>query len=479
MDGSTPGLDARGRSLVPIDFDSALPEIAYVSDLARWLRTTEKAVRDRVRRDQLPRPGKVGKRLAWSRALLLDWARECGRAAGTSRMSITLRPYIKDKTRYHVDMQIEHPTTQLPLRKRIAAPAGLDERQAQRWGEKELEKWVKTFALPNPREEDNATKAPASAAPRERCELTFEAYYRERFEPNFVRLQRAATQVNYDTAWRNHLSSLGKLPLRAIDVERIDKLKAELTGKKLHATTVNNLLKKLAKMLRWALQRHLIAGLPLIEFLKATPKARAHYSGEQLDDLRKAVTQLAPEDVVVFVLGFECGLRTGEIAALRWSDVNMSKRLITVSRSQFRGEEGPCKGTVGDVGITQALFDALTRLERRGPRVLYRCSQHTEWEHAEHSEHSVKTALHRLQRIVKFDATGLHILRHSGITFLADQGEDIYTVQAFARHARLQTTQGYIHQSKQKLAGKAARTFDGNRLATPGNESPIPGLSGR
>jgi len=63
MDGSTPGLDARGRSLVPIDFDSALPEIAYVSDLARWLRTTEKAVRDRVRRDQLPRPGKVGKRL--------------------------------------------------------------------------------------------------------------------------------------------------------------------------------------------------------------------------------------------------------------------------------------------------------------------------------------------------------------------------------------------------------------------------------
>jgi len=389
-------------------------------------------------------------------------------------MSITLRPYIKDKTRYHVDMQIEHPTTQLPLRKRIAAPAGLDERQAQRWGEKELEKWVKTFALPNSREEDNAAKAPASAAPRERCELTFEGYYRERFEPNFVRLQRPATQVNYDTAWRNHLSSLGKLPLRAIDVERIDKLKAELTGKRLHATTVNNLLKKLAKMLRWALQRHLIAGLPLIELLKATPKARAHYSGEQLDDLRKAVTQLAPEDVVVFVLGFECGLRTGEIAALRWSDVNMSKRLITVSRSQFRGEEGPCKGTVGDVGITQALFDALTRLERRGPRVLYRCSQHTKWEHAEHSEHSVKTALHRLQRIVKFDATGLHILRHSGITFLADQGEDIYTVQAFARHARLQTTQGYIHQSKQKLAGKAARTFDGNRLATPGNESPIP-----
>ena len=469
MEGSTLGLDARGRSLVPVDFDSALPEIVYVSDLARWLRTTEKAVRDRVRRDQLPRPGRVGKRLAWSRALLLDWARECGRAAGTPSMSITLRPYFKDKTRFHVDMQIEHPTTELPLRKRIVAPAGFDERQAQRWGEKELEKWFKTFALPSPREEEQAASTPTKSAPRERCELTFEGFYRERFEPTYVRFQRHATQTGYDTLWRNHLSSLGSMPLRAIDIHKIDKLKTELADKGLGATTINLILSKLAKMLRWALHRQLIAGLPFIEFVKTSPKTRPHYSGEQLDELRNALAKLAPADVVVFILGFECGMRTGEIAALRWSDVDMSKRLIAVSRSQFRGKEGPCKGTVGDVGITQTLFDALLRLERRGPRVLYRCSQHTKWAYAEHSEHSVKVAFHRLQRIVKFDLTGLHILRHSGITYLADQGEDVYTVQAFARHARLQTTQGYIHQSKKRLASKAARTFDGNRPATPGN----------
>ena len=110
-----------------VDGDATLPEIAYVSDVARWLRTTKKTIRDRVRREQLPRPGRVGKRLAWSRDLLLEWARACGRAPGAPRTNLTLRPYFKDRTRHHVDMQVEHSVTRHPLRRRIVAPAGLDE----------------------------------------------------------------------------------------------------------------------------------------------------------------------------------------------------------------------------------------------------------------------------------------------------------------------------------------------------------------
>ena len=354
-------------------------------------------------------------------------------------MSLKLRPYWKDRTRHEVDMQIDHPITELPLRKRVAAPAGFDERQARRWGEKELEKWLKSLSLPTPREEDRKDAQPAKPVPR--AELTFEGFYRERFEPNYVRFQRPATQTGYDSLWRNHLSALGPTPLRALDTQAIDKFKRDLADKGLEPTTINLILGKLKKMLRWALARKdndgnpLIAGLPLIERVKTNPTPRPHYSEEQINALR----------------------------------ANFGKRLINVCRTVFRGQEGPAKGTIGEVGVTDALLSALSRLERRGPRVLYRCSQHTGWEYAGHSEHSVAVCLNRIQREVGFDKTGLHILRHSGITYLADQGEDIYTVQAFARHARLQTTQAYLHQSKQRLASKAARAFDGNRPATPGN----------
>jgi integrase len=385
-------------------------------------------------------------------------------------MSITLRPYTRDKTRFHVDMQVEHPTTQLPLRKRVAAPAGLDERQAHRWGEKELEKWLKVLALPNPSQEEKRTEPePVVKAPPERCEMTLERFYREKFEPNYVAIQRPSTRDAYDTLWRNHLSALGSLPLRAIDQDRIDALRSSLARKNLKASSINVNLGKLGKMLRWAVQRKLIDGMPLIERVKYVPRKRLHYDEDQIAELRTALSKLSPEDVVVFLLAFECGLRTGEIAALCWSDINLRKQLITVERTIYRGQEGPAKGTIGDVGITEMLFEALGRLERRGPRVVYRCSNHTGGKYAQHSEASVKAALNRLQRAVNYKGTGLHILRHSGITFLADQGEDIYTVQAFARHARLKTTESYLHQSQPRLASKAARVFSGNRLATPGN----------
>ncbi len=393
-------------------------------------------------------------------------------------MSITLRPYIKDKTRYHVDMQIEHPTTQLPLRKRIAAPAGLDERQAQRWGEKELEKWVKLLALPNPSQEEPRTPEPVDTSPlpsRQQGELTLERFYTERFEPTHIRLQRPSTRTSWDCHWRHNLQPvLGSWPLGAIDLEALDRLKAELAAR-LDASTINLALGKLGKMLRWALQRKLISGMPLIERIKVDKEPRPHYDEDQIEVLRKALSRLPPEDVIVFILGFECGLRTGEVAALRWIDVNLKKGMITVAKTFWRGHEGPAKGTIGSVGITRLLADALARVERRGVRVLYRRSHHTKGEWSEHTEHSIQAALHRLQRLVGFDETGLHLLRHSGITYLADRGEDIYTVQAFARHARLQTTEGYIHQSKQKLASKAARAFDGNNLATAGNKPEFAG----
>lgn len=447
---------------------ATLPEIVFVSDLAIWLRTSEQAIRERVRRGQLPRPGRVGRRCAWSRGVLVEWAREstAGRP-DCAKMSITLRPYPKDPTRFHVDLQIKHPVTSAAMRRRIASPPGLDELRARRWGEGQLGDWLRT--LVSGKEDLPKVPHPAPATPK--VELTLELFYREHFTPTYVRMQRSATQVAYDTLWRNHLTALGSMPLAAIDEGVIDRFKADLSSKGLEASTINLILAKLVKMLRWALKHKRITAVPVVDRVKVQAKPRAHYSVEQITELRKALADLSPEDAAVFCLAFEGGLRTGEIAALCWEDVDLAQGIVHVRRTIHRGVEGPPKGTVGEIALTANMQAAVSRLERRGRRVLYRCSQHTRRSFDEHTEHSVRAALNRIQRSANLGETGLHILRHSGITFLADQGADVYTVRAFARHSRLQTTEAYIHQAARRLARGAARLFDGNDLATEGNQA--------
>lgn len=63
----------------------ALPELATVSDVAAWLRTTEKSIHNMRQRAQLPRPVKIGRRLLWEREALRTWLTEQRDSSTTRR----------------------------------------------------------------------------------------------------------------------------------------------------------------------------------------------------------------------------------------------------------------------------------------------------------------------------------------------------------------------------------------------------------
>lgn len=47
---------------------------------------------------------------------------------------------------------------------------------------------------------------------------------------------------------------------------------------------------------------------------------------------------------ILTLLGGDTGLRIGEIIALRWTDLDVKRRLLTVARSEWQGEETSPKG---------------------------------------------------------------------------------------------------------------------------------------
>ena len=57
-----------------------------------------------------------------------------------------------------------------------------------------------------------------------------------------------------------------------------------------------------------------------------------------------AVAAISPQAHLIALLGGEVGLRSGEMRALTWTDVDFAKRQVCVSKSVWRGQGGLPKG---------------------------------------------------------------------------------------------------------------------------------------
>ncbi len=81
-----------------------------------------------------------------------------------------------------------------------------------------------------------------------------------------------------------------------------------------------------------------------------------------------------PDEVFTVLLAGDAGLRTGEIIALDWTDIDFKRGLITVSKSEWNGQVTlPKGGRARRLPMTKKLA-AVLQAHRHlgGPRVLYR-----------------------------------------------------------------------------------------------------------
>jgi len=440
-----------------------LPPILFVRDLAEFLRISEKALRHRAARGQVPRPFRSGKALAWTREDVITWLWERGRTPGPT-MKITTRPYHNDITRIHVDIRFMNPCNQTDeIRRRLVAPPGLDDKQARTWGERQIPAILRELVAVTGGPVDTEAakeKTLGARAPR----LTLAEFYEQRFLPEYVQLLKPATRVNYESVYRNHLAPLlGDLPLSAIDADRISTFRAKLS-KRVGASTANHTLAKVAKILGFAKKLRMLATVPDIERLpQPKDKKKIVFTDAEIASLTATANGHGTEALIVCLLALDAGLRVSEICALEWADIDLAAGTIIVQCNTYRGEKQTPKGTIGTITLTRALRAVLVKHRKREPigaLVLYRRSQRTGGEWKPHTPHSIRHRLNTLQAEAGLLESGPHLLRHTALTRLANLGASIYQIQAVARHARLETTQKYIHTQQTKLTGEAAVLVD-------------------
>lgn len=164
---------------------------------------------------------------------------------------------------------------------------------------------------------------------------------------------------------------LGRKLLDAITNEDVQRLKTWMVTKS--PKTVNNALAVLSVLLKKAVEWSVIDRMPCTIRLLAIPKSTATF--HDFDQYERLVEAAAVDGIteLIVLLGGEGGLRCGEIIALEWRDVDLTKRQLCVQRSDWNGEvTSPKGGRLRYVPLTVRLTSALREHRHlKGPRVLY------------------------------------------------------------------------------------------------------------
>jgi integrase len=156
------------------------------------------------------------------------------------------------------------------------------------------------------------------------------------------------------------------------------------------------------------------------------------------------------QDAALIIVAAFCGLRMGELLALRWRHVIWQAQRLHIQRAYALGEEDSPKGRRGrTVPLADQPAQALAQLSQRAMFTrnadLVFCSRT--------GEHLDGSALRRRFKAARdaaiadsadMPALRFHDLRHTFGT-LAAQGFDLVNVQAMMGHADSRTTARYLH----------------------------------
>lgn len=306
---------------------------------------------------------------------------------------------------------------------------------------------------------------------RPAAEVLFQEFAAEWFETHVKSYLRPSTQRKYVSMFTSHLlPAFGRQPLAAITSSSIKAFAGSLLRAGLKPKTANGVLSALHCCLHMAVEWERLPLAPRISWLRGQPASFDYLSSAESARLLKAATE-RPYDVMIRT-ALRTGMRIGELLALKWTDVDLEQRLITVRHSLGRdGEFAPKNGRHRYIPISGDLCEALAAIARLDGYV---------FSHDRESRFPLREprkGLWRALALAGLRRLGWHALRHTFASQLVTEGVPIYAAQTLLGHSTVQMTMRYAHLAPSALRSSVEVLHDaekreaerlGNTRATTG-----------
>ena len=232
--------------------------------------------------------------------------------------------------------------------------------------------------------------------------------------------------------------------LSAITVEALEHYKVERQDEDVSSVTVYKELVTMSRFLRWCHRvRRLIDHVPQVE----RPTQVSDYTPPTLTEreVRKLLRKLPtarthPRRMPVrefFTFQWAQGMRPGEVRSLRWRDVDLEHRTVTIRQSEDKARHAGGR-SIALHDEAGAVLRAIRPRTPHGEALIFgRC------EFKESLKNAAKAA--GLPHITP------HHLRRARLTELASSTRDTAAVQALAGHKSLATTDRYVQSRVERM----------------------------
>ncbi len=247
------------------------------------------------------------------------------------------------------------------------------------------------------------------------------------------------TRDSYLGALRRFDRFVGEIPLDKVTPEQLVAYQRHLAAEEVSWSTFNINTCALRSFYRDHLG-HRDWNYSCIPFQKRGRKLPEVLAAEELPMLFEAAPNAKYR--AVFMTGYGCGLRLGEILALRPSDIDSKRMVIRVEQGKGRKDRY--------VMLPESLLEQLRACWRSYKPKVFLFEGDIPGEAL--SASAVQKAFKRARRTAGIlKRVSVRSLRHAFATHMLEDGVSILVIQALLGHRSLGTTQVYTHLSKTYL----------------------------
>jgi integrase len=247
---------------------------------------------------------------------------------------------------------------------------------------------------------------------------------------------------------------LSQVTPRILDLWKLEVIKSNASRK-----GINHAINGIRVCLRKAYEKGIIASDPTTTF-KYTAYRPEEKGSLAITELGKIEALEWPDlrQKAALVLGFSCGLRRGEIRALRWKHVDFDTNTIRVSEN-FTDDDGKVKPKAGSsrivpiFGIILDIFDELKRTSPYGAEPDDFVLPNVERDKPL-AAITIKRGFERIMDAIGIDKEArdkrnlsFHSMRHSFVTRAREAGLSDFVVAALSGHKTTQMMEHYSHQT--------------------------------